>query len=150
MKSFLMTTAALLLLTTPAAGESHDVAAAPPLQPQMQSGVTFLTGGIGQGERDRLRGLDDDYNVRVALTQADGAYLADIRVAIEDANGTSLVETTTRGPIFLAELAPGRYVLRASKQGRTTERRVIDVPKDRDQVRLYVALVDSSRSARPE
>lgn len=69
-------------------------------------------------------------------------------VVIEDAAGAPLVETTTRGPILLAQLEPGRYVIRAAYEGRTTERRLIDVPKERDQVRLYVALADTTQQAK--
>lgn len=140
MRSLLLLTVALLLASPVVA---QDVAALPPLEAQVQSGVRFLSGGLGEGERDRLRALDDDYNVRVALTNAEGAYLHAVDVVVEGKDGRKLVETTTRGPIFLAQLDPGRYLLRASAEGRTTERRVIDVSPERDQTRLYVALVDA-------
>ncbi len=130
----------LLVLASPAGAEPPDVATASPLMPQMQNGISFLTGGIGDREQERLRELDDDYSLRVALTRADGAYLADVKVVIEDKAGHNLVETTTRGPILLADLAPGRYLMRATFEGRMAERRVIDIPKDRDQVRLFVAI----------
>lgn len=146
MRTFLALVSTLLLAAFAATAEDADVAAAPPFEPQTQNDVTFLSGGIGQQERDALRALDD-YNVRVALTRADGAYLSDIHVVVEDADGKPLIDTTTRGPIFLAELAPGRYRIQASTDGRTTERRVIDVPTERDQVRLYVALEEAGESA---
>jgi len=147
MKLFITISSALLLLAAPAVAQPPDVAAAPPLVPQVQNGVRFLTGGIGDREQKELRELDDDYNVRVAMTREDGAYLADVDVVLENRSGKALLETTTRGPILLAELAPGRYVMRASSEGRTTERRVIDVPREHDQIRLYVALEDASQQA---
>lgn len=139
---------ACLLLASHASAESSDVAAPPPLSPQVQNGIRFLTGGIGNQEQEKLRELDDDYNVRVALTRDDGAYLSNIHIAIEDRAGETLLETTTRGPILLAELAPGRYVMRASSEDRTTERRIIDVPKNRDPVRLYVALENTDQATK--
>jgi hypothetical protein len=143
-RGFLAGVVSLILFAFPAAAEdSADVAAPAPLAPQSQNGATFLTGGVGDREQAELRKLDDDYNVRIALTNADGAYISRVDVVIEDAAGRSLIETTTRGPIVLAQLEPGRYRLQARSEGRTTERRVIDVPKNAEAVRLYVALEDT-------
>ncbi len=148
MRRFLLTTAILTLLAVPAAAEGPDVAAPAPLQPQVQNGIRFLSGGVGDREQAELRELNDDYNVRIALTRADGAYLSSVDVVIEDAAGTPLVETTTRGPILLAQFEPGRYVIQAAYEGRTTERRLIDVPKQEDQVRLYVALAEAAQQTK--
>lgn len=144
MRSLLATLAALsLAFGAQALAVEGEEAPDSPLTPRVQNGVLFVSGGVGDREQRRLRELEGDYNVRVALTNAEGAYLQRVDFAIEDDSGRSLVEATTRGPIVLVRLEPGRYLLRAATEGRSAERRVIDVPEGGDPVRLYVALVDT-------
>jgi hypothetical protein len=140
MRIFILAIATLTLLALRAGGEEMQVANAAPLEPQVQNGVKFLSGGVGDREQDELLVLDKKYNLRVALTDAKGEYLSGIHVTIENSKGEALVETTTDGPILLAELAPGRYVLKARDEGRKAERRVLDVPKAPEQARVYVAM----------
>jgi len=146
MRIFILTVTTLALLALRAGADEMDVAAAAPLQPQVQHGVQFLSGGVGDMEQDELLVLNKKYNLRVALTDAKGEYLSGIEVAIENSAGKALVETTTAGPILLAELDPGRYVLKASDHGRKPEERVVDVPKLPQQARLYVAMPAASGS----
>ena len=137
----------LLVLLGLSAGASEMPAAAPaPLAPQVQNGVKFLTGGVGEEEQSRLLTLDKSYNLRVALTDSKGEYLSGVDVTIQKVGGHDLVQTTTFGPILLAELAPGRYVIRTSDVGRRPEERVVDVPKLPKQTRLYVAMPEEGVS----
>lgn len=142
MKRLLTLIASIVALGVASAGADPDAASPPPLTPETQNGVKFMTGGVSDSEQAKLRELGDAYNLRVALTNAEGAYLSDVDVVIEDASGKILLEANTRGPILLARLEPGRYHLKAMQEGRTTERRTVDVPRQEDQVRLYVALVE--------
>jgi hypothetical protein len=131
-------------LASPALAEQPDVSAPPPLTPVVAGDVTFLTGGVGESEQAAIRKMTGDYNVRITLTRPDGAFLSGVDVQLESASGHSLIHTRTRGPMMLVRLDPGRYVLKASEQGHTPERRVIDVAKGGDPVQLYVALEPSA------
>lgn len=108
-------------------------------EPQRRNQVAFLSGGVGDREQAAIREQLDDYKLAVTLVRPDGAYLAHVHLVIEDANGEELVETTTRGPVFLADLPAGKYTIRADLPGHQMEKRVVDVPEEGN-VRMYVAL----------
>ena len=120
-----------------------DASPPPPLAPQMQHGVEFVTGGVGDAEQTELFAEPArDYNVRITLTDPGGAYLSDVHVRIADADGNTKLDTRTNGPLLLVELDAGRYTVEATRSdGGATERRTLDVPADGAMpVRLYVAL----------
>lgn len=114
--------------------------AAPALAKMTQHGVAFVTGGVGQAEQQELRGLQPDYNTRIVLTDRKGEYLDDLHVTVSDTSGKQLIDTTTHGPILMAQLQPGRYHLTAKLHGWTTEQRTIQVPAKHGEAQLYVAL----------
>ena len=110
------------------------------LTPETQNGVRFVSGGVGDGERAAMERLERDYNLVVVFSAPSGAFLSGIRFTLKDDAGERLVETETRGPILLAQLEPGRYVLDARASGRVTERRAIVVPADKEPVRVLIKM----------
>lgn len=95
--------------------------------PRKAGEITYLSGGVGEREQKAIEQEADDYDLQVTIDRPDGAYLAGSAVRIETADGTDVLDTTARGPMFLAELPRGRYVLHASLDGYRSERRVVDV-----------------------
>jgi hypothetical protein len=80
---------------------------------QTSNGVTFVTGGIGQSRIEAFRKAAKDYNLRATFTAPGGAFMADVKVTLKDAKGNTLV-TTVSGPLFYAQVPPGRYELIAA------------------------------------
>ncbi len=136
MKAFFAGVVSILLLVPAAAAQD---ASPKKLAPQTQNGVKLVSGGVGNREQAALDRMDDDYSVRITMSNSEGAYLSGVRLSIETDSGKRLVELEARGPIVLADLDPGRYVLHARAEGRMTEHRVFDVPKE-DQARIFVTL----------
>ena len=93
------------------------------LLPETQNGIQFLSGGIGVEERDAMRAEGKDYNLKLSFSLKDGAYLADVKVAI-DSGKKPLVRADSDGPLFYAELPPGKYRITVSYQGKTQTRTV--------------------------
>ena len=93
------------------------------LLPTTQNGIQFLSGGIGMEERSAMQAEGRAYNLKLSFSLKDGAYLADVRVAI-DSRKKPLVEADSDGPLFYAKLPPGKYRITASYQGRTQTRAV--------------------------
>lgn len=87
-------------------------------------GRAFVTGGIGEGEREALAPLRDDVSLRLTVAaKGSGAYLAGTRVRITDRRGATVLDTALDGPWLLVELEGGDYRVAATHRGQTIERR---------------------------
>jgi hypothetical protein len=91
-----------------------------PLQPKMQNGITYLTGGIGQDQVQEMRAdAREGYNLQLVFaTQKSGEYVANVRVMISDAKGETLIDAVSDGPGFYAKLPAGHYKISAENRGK--------------------------------
>jgi hypothetical protein len=94
--------------------------------PQTQDGVSFITGGAGRDKVEAFRQAAGDFNLRATFSQTDGAFVADVKVELRDAQGKTLVTTKTEGPFFFAKVPPGTYEMVAT-YGEHTQRRQLVV-----------------------
>lgn len=76
---------------------------------QAAGGVTYISGGVGEESMERLKALSGDFNLKLVFALKSGDYLSDVRVTILDAGGSTILDTTARGPWLLARLPPGNY-----------------------------------------
>lgn len=95
-----------------------------PLQVQEQQGVSFVSGGFGEDERDQLRAMQGQFNLKLVFALDAGNYLAGINARIEDQQGSTLVETTSDGPILMANLPAGTYTVVVDHKGNEKQRTV--------------------------
>jgi putative Ca2+/H+ antiporter (TMEM165/GDT1 family) len=113
------TSLALALGSSAASARSEEVATAP-------SGVTFVSGGISTDAVDRLRAMQNDFNLKMVFATNNGEYLSDVKVEVVDRSNRVVLDTLTEGPWLLAKLPPGDYQVIASYR-RATERRAVAV-----------------------
>jgi len=92
-----------------------------------QNGIAYATGGVGQDESAAMRGMAKDYSLRVLAAAKSGEYVADVKVAISDAQGKQVLALDTQGPYLLARLPPGRYRVDAA-YGQARQTRQVQVP----------------------
>lgn len=110
-----------------------SVAMAAVAQPAIDRGQTsrgepWLMGGVGQDEVAALRLARSGYSLSVqTAARRTGAFLADVHLRIEDAQGGALFDQDLSGPWLLVKLRPGPYTLQASRRGQVQAVRV-DVP----------------------
>jgi hypothetical protein len=89
-----------------------------PLTRQSQGEVTFVSGGVGEDERNTLQTMRADYNLSLLFTvKGTGEYLSDTKIRIEDQHGVVWLETVADGPMLFAKLKPGRYNVSATQNG---------------------------------
>ncbi len=86
------------------------------VEPQQQNNIAFVTGGIGDEEREALNEAKARYNLHVLSSSRDGAFTGDTKLSIQDHKGNTLV-TADAGPLFYAALPAGKYVLMAENNG---------------------------------
>ena len=91
---------------------------------QTAGGVSYVSGGVGADSMDQLNALAGNFNVKLVFALQSGNYVSDVKVAIADARGKTLVDTTTEGPWFLARLPVGNYQIVATFAGNTIKRQI--------------------------
>jgi hypothetical protein len=94
----------------------------PALQTQQQGNITFVSGGASGDDRDALKQIESQYNLRLVFAARNGDYLANIAVTLSDARGNAVLDTIAEGPLFYAHVPPGRYRLTVSNQGQSQNR----------------------------
>jgi hypothetical protein len=114
-----------------------------PIELRDEDDTRWVTGGVGEGERLDMLMLLPDYNLRVlTVAEKSGAYLADARVVVRDADGGLVLETVLDGPLLLARLWPGTYEVQATYGGKTQTRTVTISATGRRDLVLYWAAPD--------
>lgn len=102
--------------------------------------VPCLSGGIGADEQETLRAVRQDYNLQLTLaTRGSGEYQADAAISVSDAGGKPVLRLDGAGPLFFAQLAPGRYQVEVSVRGQSQRREVVLPARGTRQLVLYWA-----------
>jgi hypothetical protein len=98
---------------------------AEPAPAEAESGVPYISGGIGVSGREEMEQVKSQYNLRLLFAESgSGAYLSGVRVQIRDSAGPTLLTTVTTGPWLYADLAPGNYTLTVEYAGQAQTRQV--------------------------
>lgn len=83
---------------------------------RMAGSITYVSGGVGQGEALKMKKMASQYPLEVVFVQKTHqreAYLAEVKVQIKNATGETVLDITTDGPILLADLPAGAYLITA-------------------------------------
>jgi hypothetical protein len=120
---------AMAMLSAPVASAAGE--------PRLQSNgaVDYVSGGIGKEEADALKQHSADYALTLEFASArsaegdtsPGAYVADVKVDIRDAQGRQMLNTTSTGPLLLVRLPPGDYTVVADWNG-VRKQHSVDIP----------------------
>jgi hypothetical protein len=102
-------------------------------------GASFVSGGVGVGERNALERRKHDFNLRVVTAaKGSGAFLAGATVKITDRSGRTVLESTLDGPWLLVGLEPGEYTVVASHAGQRAQGSTTIRPGDHHEMILYL------------
>ena len=94
------------------------------LEPQMQSNITFIAGGIGERERKAMQLAENQYSLKVLNANAKSMLVGDSAINIKNAKGEVVLQTES-GPILLAKMPPGSYNLFVTQGGKTQAKKVV-------------------------
>ena len=93
------------------------------IEPRVDNGVPYATGGVGRDQRETLVSLAANYNLKLVFALAERrAFVADVHVRIFDAAGKEVFTTSGAGPWLYAKLPVGKYRVAATRRGQTLER----------------------------
>ena len=92
------------------------------MQVRVEQGIRYVSGGVGERERAELNALSNQFNLRLMFAmQGSGEYLSAVRVNILDPRGGSVLSIESKGPWFLAQLAPGDYMVEVSSTDQASQ-----------------------------
>lgn len=83
--------------------------------------VSYVSGGIGDEEREEIRMREADFNLKLLFSERDGSYLTGVDVELLNARGETVLDAKGTGPFLLARVPPGRYTLKASANGQVQQ-----------------------------
>jgi len=86
--------------------------------------ITYVSGGIGDEERDEIRARERNFNLKLLFTERNGAYLGDVDVVLLNPKGDTVFDAKSVGPFLLMRLPGGSYAIKASMNGQTQQRRL--------------------------
>lgn len=118
------------------AGNGSFASELPVPTPQNQGEVSYVTGGIGIDEADAFRSAAPQYNLRVTFSSLRGEYYAAVKVTLLDAQGRTVIETTSDGPFVYFHVRPGKYQVRAENLGQAVTRAA--QVRDKRATELYI------------
>ena len=114
MKRFIISgLCAFVLLLIPAAVPGADMDGNKMEVQNSSKGIPYVSGGIGTGERDILKKMMPDFNLKLVFALEDGSYLSGCSVQIYDHTGKKVLSSRTEGPWMLADLPGGQYRIKA-------------------------------------
>jgi len=133
----------------PSAAPSAPQSAAPAV-----ASIPYLSGGIGYDERERMEAVKSQYNLRLLFAvSGSGNYLSSVKVRIQDGRGASLIDITSNGPWFFAQVPPGAYVLTLDNEGQIQQRNLHIGPQGAVVENIYwagpVASYDAGQASGP-
>ena len=115
-------------------------------QPEVQTydGIPYVSGGFGLEERAELRAIGKTDNLELSFALQSKDYIGGAEVFIGNKDGTEILSAISDGPLFLAKLPEGVYIVKATAMGKTLEQ-TVHVPS-KGQARLYFVWKDSIAS----
>jgi hypothetical protein len=102
-----LTGAAAAIVAATVLVRAQDERAMPLDRPVEVNGYDLVCTGVGDEARDDPRWRE--YPVRIEFANRDAQYLANIDVAVADADGKLLFAVLCESPWLLAKLPPGKY-----------------------------------------
>lgn len=94
--------------------------------------VKFITGGVGAESMAQINAEEANYNFKLMMVRSkSGEYLSKVNVVITDAAGNTQLQTITEGPVLLAQLEPGRYIVTATDVHKHSITKNLDIKKSK-------------------
>lgn len=79
--------------------------------------IGWMSGGVGEADRDEMRKSAAAYNVWVVFSDRSGHYLANVPFTVEGTGGRRSYTAVSEGPLLYLKLPPGDYRMSARING---------------------------------
>jgi hypothetical protein len=95
-----------------------------------EKGAPYMSGGIGVEERNEMRRAVEEYNLGLSFAGKSRHYVTDVDVVISDDKGQQVLNASNTGPWFYVQLPPGKYIVKATYNGKVREVKNLRLKKD--------------------
>jgi len=120
---------------------------AAPVQ-ETRGDVAIVHGGVGADDRALIEQQAAAHNLKLTFARkGSGAYLSDVKVVVRTKQGAVVIDTVASGPLLLARLPDGEYVVTATERDTTLTQQLAIKGKTR---RDWVFRFDLPRGGDPE
>ena len=104
-----------------------------------QGSVSFVSGGVGDEDAQRIKQLRSEYSLELLFVTRGNPnqYLSDVKVQIAGGGGKVVLDTVSNGPFLLAKVPPGRYSISADNEG-SVKRQTVQVTGGKTQRVMFV------------
>lgn len=124
MNRYAILTACLIAIGLAPHAFAAQAAAALP-QVRTEGAISYVSGGIGKSEALAMKKAERSYPLSVVFSEGEhNAYVADVDVTIRSRAHKVVLHANSAGPIMLAKLPPGEYIVSADMGGKTLRRSV--------------------------
>lgn len=96
-------------------GSNEGAIPALPLEIMSSGEIRFISGGISDELESQLKDVQNQFNVRVLMTDVNGGYIADATVKLLDSEGNQILHVMNAGPYFYAAVKMGTYTFEATE-----------------------------------
>jgi hypothetical protein len=131
-KTFTSSTVAETAPALPPAGSIDSIGSgaipALPLELMTENGISYISGGIGDEEKEQLIIQEAQFNLRLLLTSTDGAFYSNVRMELKDASGKVLVSIGDAGPYVYLTVPTGAYTVDVTSAKGSAKSTSIKVP----------------------
>jgi hypothetical protein len=87
---------------------------------ETMNATRYVNGGIGKEERAAMAREAKQFPLRMTFSERkDGELVADVPVAVKDANGSPVFTLHRAGPVLYVMLPDGKYTVSATWRGKT-------------------------------
>lgn len=84
------------------------------LEVQESGNVRWVTGGVGQQERQQIQTMAKDFNLSLLFSSTEGHFFGSAKVLITDSANNTVMDSQAKGPYFFVELPEGDYQVAAT------------------------------------
>lgn len=115
---------------------------------QKKNGIAYVSGGVGQADMQALASAAQGFNLKLTFTDTDGAFIAPATVRVRVPQGYTILEATSDGPVFYADLKPGAYTVEASHEG-NVQTRTLNLTDSQQMAHTFRWQADARLNAAP-
>ncbi len=92
-------------------------------QVQTKGDASYISGGVGEGERAAILRMSRDFNLKLEMADKGGEYISDANVVIRK-QGNEILNVTPDGPLMFVKLPAGTYQISATHEGNAKQQTV--------------------------